>query len=98
MATEWENFLRIDDEGNEVIPKIVEKEDQEKSIEPDKGEKIVAKDAFPKVEESSGPIVLLDEMIARYERLPGDVQMLPINHYDYLSLLYLLKAMQIQKP
>lgn len=35
----------------------------------------------------------LEEMIGRIERLPDHVMVQPITHYDFLSLLYLMKSL-----
>lgn len=74
----WDNFIRIDDEGNEIIPKIVDKmvELEEKPI----NRKKLALNA-------------LEEMIKKIEELPQMAWTTPITHYDYYSLLLLLSAL-----
>lgn len=78
-ANLWCNFLRVDDEGNEIIPKIQEKENK-KPIE--KLHKPTKKELLD----------MLDEMIKSIESLPSQAMTLPINHYDFCSLLLLLSS------
>lgn len=82
-ANNWENFLRVDDEGNIIIPKIVEKEEKPKE------------EALPLI--SSKPskqemLEMLDEMIKRIQDLPMQAMYAPINHADFCSLLLLLSS------
>lgn len=42
-------------------------------------------------------LVTLDEMIKDIERMPEHALMMGINHYDFLRLLYLLKAALSEK-
>lgn len=84
-ARNWENFIRIDDEGNEVIPKIVDKlsiEEENKTVSANTPEmrKVLALDA-------------LEEMIKKIEELPQAAMVTAITHYDYYSLLLLLSAL-----
>jgi thymidylate synthase len=76
-AKDWNNFVRVDDEGNEIIPKIIDKiEQEERKEKPTKSE----------------IINMIDEMRAKIESLPPHVMTTPINHYDYYSLLVLMSA------
>lgn len=84
-AIDWKNFLRVDDEGNEIMVTVKEKSDNEK----DKEE--------AKVEEPPKPtkqdlLDMLDEMIKNIERLPRYALDSPINHSDFASLLILLSS------
>ena len=80
-AMNWENFIRIDDEGNEVIPKIVQ-------AETIKEPSILQPPTLTETDAKSE----LEGMIERFESLPEHAMLMPITHYDYLTLLYLLKA------
>ncbi len=77
-ANDWNNFRRVDENGNEVIPKIKEKEEV-KPLYTEKPDKKVL-------------IEMLDEMIKRIEDLPERAMSSPINHYDFNSLLLLLSS------
>lgn len=78
-ASDWNNFLRVDDEGNEIIIKVKSKEEA-KEIEP------IHKPTKKEL------IDMLDEMCKNIENLPPQAMTLPINHYDYCSLLMLLSS------
>ncbi len=84
-AGDWNNFLRIDDEGNIIIPKIVEKEPEINSSEQVES---------PKTESLSKKKILesIEHMIATIEGLPSHVMSTPITHYDYASLLFILSS------
>ncbi len=75
----WENLIVIDDEGNEVNPTVVKK-DGTKVVEEMRGDK-------------QSPLDMVNSLIARCESLPQDAMMQYLTQYDYLSLLYLMKAM-----
>jgi hypothetical protein len=85
-ARNWENFIRVDDEGNEVIPKIVQAETIK---EPSILQPPALKETDAKTE--------IDSLIETYENLPQDALIQPITHYQYLSLLYLLKAQLVSR-
>lgn len=82
-AKSWENFLRIDDKDNIIVPRVIEKDEiimDEKTEEP---------------KEPLSKKYLLDrlnEMIKSYENLPQSALTLPINHYDFISLMLLIQA------
>jgi hypothetical protein len=77
-ANDWNNFLRVDDEGNEIVVKIKSKEEIDiPSSKPTKADLIG----------------ILDEMIKNVEDLPSQAMLAPITHYDYCSLLILLSSL-----
>lgn len=79
-AKNWENFLRVDDKGNEIIVKVMDKiiqEQAEETIKPTKKELID----------------MLDEMIKNIENLPQHAMTSAVNHYDLTSALLLLSAL-----
>lgn len=78
-ANDWNNFLRVDDEGNEIIVKV-KSEEETKEIEPT--HKPTKKHLLD----------MLEEMHKNIEKLPQHAMTLPINHYDYCSLLMLLSS------
>ncbi|CAB4164478.1 hypothetical protein UFOVP816_37 [uncultured Caudovirales phage] len=81
-ADSWDNFLRVDDNGNEIVPKIQSKENTQ---------------AVPKEPGSNKPTKgdlrnILKEMIAEINKLPTHVMTQPITHYDYVSLLLFIES------
>ncbi len=84
-ALDWNNFLRLDDEGNEKAVTYQEKNDQ-KDDGINKGEDthIPSKDEL---------ISMLDEMIKSYEHLPVRAMVKPITHADHVSLMMLVSSL-----
>lgn len=80
IAREWENFIHLDDEGNEILINVIEKEDISSAKPHPEG---ISK---PSIEELLG---LLNHMIKTYEELPPNAMTTPITHYDLLSVLLL---------
>jgi hypothetical protein len=81
---DWNNFLRVDDEGNEIIPKIQEKD--EINLNQSKNE-------IPNHKPSKKEMLdMLDEMIKSYENLPQHAMLSPVTHADFVSLLLLLSS------
>lgn len=78
-ARDFANFLRIDDEGNEIIVKVESKD----KIEP------VEINTKPSKHEL---LEMLDEMRKAVERLPQDAMFTPITHADFCSLIMLLSS------
>jgi len=79
-AKKWDNFLRIDDNGNEIVIKIKEEINDVKPLY--NGEKPTKKQL----------IEMLDEMANNIEKLPQHAMTAPITHYDHWSLITLLSA------
>lgn len=71
------NFLRIDDEGNEIEITVQEKED----VKP------LDIDSKPSKEDL---IKMLEEMANNIENLPSFAKQSPVNQYDLQSLISLL--------
>lgn len=76
-AKDWKNFLRIDDNGNEIQVKVQEEKTIDENIKKPNKEELLD---------------MLDEMVKNIERLPQQAMTSPINHYDYYSLLLLLSS------
>jgi hypothetical protein len=74
-----ENFLRVDDEGNTIIPKFVEKEGDVKplDIEPPK---LTKKDL----------IKILEDMVKNIENMPQAAMLTSVNQYDIMALMMIL--------
>lgn len=83
MAKDWDNFLRMDDNDNIIIPKVIDKSESEKK------EVVITSVTLTKHDKIS----MLREMIKSYERLPDEAKLGPINHYDFISLLLLLSSL-----
>ena len=84
IAGDWSNFLRVDDEGNEIVPKIVDKTPAKTPEE--SSEKVVT--ALTKKDH----IDALTDILQQLDRLPDHAMMQPITHYDYYSLVALLRS------
>ncbi len=81
-AKDWVNFLRIDDQGNEIIPTIKTVIKQESAPE------------MPREKPSKDDLLkLLSEMIENIERLPKIALAQHVTHYDLLSTLLLLREL-----
>lgn len=85
-SLDWINFIRVDDQGNEIIPKIIDKNYPDTN---DNHNADVGKLVNPSKKEL---IKMLTEMIVNIEKLPQNAMTAPITHYDYASLLILLEA------
>lgn len=75
----WSNFVRVDDEGNEIVPIIKSPEDLE-DVKQLYNEKPTRKEL----------VEMLDSMIQNVENLPDHAKLSGINHYDYCALIMLL--------
>lgn len=77
--TSRDNFVCVDDEGNEIVPTY--KADAPKTpLE------------APPPPSREDKIDMLDEMIKAIERLPEHAMHTPVTHADYVSLLMLLSS------
>lgn len=85
-ANDFSNFIRIDDEGNEIIVTIKDKSTSEQSSLP-KEKSLSSK---PSREDL---LNMLEEMVKSYEALPEYVMLTPITHADYVAGLLLLLSL-----
>lgn len=76
-AKDWKNFVRVDEDGNEVIPKYPDQETIEKSSKPSKEELLQ----------------MLDDMVKSYDRLPAAALSTPATNADLLSILLLVRSL-----
>lgn len=81
FASDWDNFLRVDDEGNEIVPTI--QDISQPMIDTTNNEKLSKKEL----------IDMLDEMIKAYDRLPQSAMANPVSNYDLVSALMLVSAL-----
>lgn len=82
-ANDFSNFIRIDDEGLEIEVKLV---DSVHDIPESTSIDDIPKPTRPDL------MKMLDEMIISTEKLPEQAMRLPINNYDHLSLMILIRA------
>ena len=82
LARDWRNFIRIDDGDNEVIPTIVDKEPE---VVEEKLEKIADRLT------TADHLGAINSMIEAIERLPDHEMIKPITHYDYYSMLLVVR-------
>ncbi len=78
-AIDWCNFLRVDDQGNEIIVKV---KDLKEDVKPLYNENPTREDKLK----------MLDEMIKTYENLPTYALQSPITGYDFTSALILISS------
>ena len=83
-ALDWANFIRVDDEDNEIIPKVVDE-----NMPLDKG---FSEETLSKPITKKDLLNQLNSMVENIERLPDVAMTLPINHYDFVSALILIQA------
>ena len=85
-AKDWRNFIRLDDDDKEVIPKIVDKEPVPDPVKEERTE------ALPHNLTKKDHIDAITDMINLYDRLPDDELRRPVSQYDHYSLLILIRA------
>lgn len=81
-ANEWKNFLRVDDNDNEIEVTVQENEKDRPEVPP-----------IPSKAEVYKMLVHLKD---KFEDLPDDAMIQPVTHYDMYSLVLILTA--ILKP
>jgi len=94
IARDFSNFLRIDDEGNEIV--ITVKEEIPLKLN-QKQENKVVKNTYDDSIEPSKPnkeelLKMLDRFIESLEKLPTSAMSQPVTHYDLLSTLLLISS------
>lgn len=86
-AVNWVNFVRVDDDNNEIVVKVEYpgKEPQSIPIEtPEDGVKL------PMTRKDMLGIV--EDQIMNLNNLPGHAMQTPLTHYDYQSLLMMFAS------
>jgi hypothetical protein len=81
FANNYDNFIRIDEQGNEIIVKVIEKNDPQPIVN-DNSKKLTKKEKLE----------MLSEMIKAYENMPPHALSTACTNYDLLSSLMLLSA------
>lgn len=107
LANDFVNMIGIDDEGNEHPINVISA--AQHNIDPDYVQMLSGLDEkeFGKLHISSAkpepesifvsPLFALDQLIQSVENLPQIAMTTAITHYDYLSLLYMIKALHKEK-
>lgn len=80
-AKDWSNFVRLDEQDNEIVVKVIDKTDKANEI-----------DVEPGKQSKQDIIDMIVQMRLGIERLPQHALEQPITHYDLMSLLLLLEA------
>lgn len=78
-AIDWNNFLRVDDQGNEIIVKVKESNEDVKPL-------------YNENPTREDKLKMLDEMIKSYDDLPTIALQAPITGYDFTSALLLISS------
>lgn len=81
VANDWKNFLRVDDNGNEIVVKVVD---------PDAVIEQPTQESPPLTKPEL--IQMLDSMVKNIENLPKNAMDLPVNHYDLYSFMILISS------
>lgn len=94
-AKNWDNFLRVDDNGNEIIVKVDSTSNPQHSSTSNSADSNSNNgDQYSHKKPSKSELVdMLKEMIKNIEKLPEYAMGTPITHYDFSSLLILLLAL-----
>lgn len=83
FSKNWENFIRIDDDGNEVSVKVVEKDNQEEPVHREKSYALGRKDK----------IKMLKTLTENISNLPESAMSLPVSHYDLYSFMLVVSEL-----
>ncbi len=75
-AKNWNNFLRVDDQGNEIVVKVK-----------DSVEATTSKDEESTTMTKEDKIDMLEAMVKNIENLPKQAMMNPVNHYDMYNFM-----------
>ena len=78
-ANNWNNFLRVDDQGSEIVVTIKEMSSDVKPL-----------DMPPSKPDKKELLGMLNDMIKNIENLPQHAALAPITHYDFASLILLI--------
>lgn len=92
-AKDWNNFLRVDDHGNVIIPKVLSKDDVKL---PHHDSDVILPSKSLSFQEK---LFSLRELASSIESLPKHVMESPITHYDFYSfLVVLVSALEEVEP
>lgn len=87
-AKDWSNFIRVNDNGDEIIPKIINKIDTSSlHVESDE----IALEHNPTPEEKHEKLCsILKGVIDSYDNLPQHAKLAPITNYDLQAALLII--------
>ena len=87
FANDFKNFMRLDDEGNEVMVKVLEK--------PNIEEKVSINEEKQPESSREKSIEMIDAMIKYYEELPVQALLGSPSNYDMKAMYLMMKQMMI---
>lgn len=79
-AKDFNNFIRVDEKGNEIQVKVINKDEE------------VKEEPLSKLTRQE-LIYEIKELIKNIQNLPNHAMQTPLNHYDYLSILMLFASL-----
>lgn len=82
VKTSWDNFLRLDDKGNEIAVKYQDPHNKEGADD--------AAENAPKQITREELIEMLDTLVKNFEHLPEHAKLGPVNHYDLVSFMLVI--------
>jgi hypothetical protein len=86
FANDWNNFIRVDDQGNEII--VIVKDNPSLNM-PTQVQETPLSNQKPTKKDL---LNILEEQIKYYENLPQNAMSAPVSNYDLLSTLLILSA------
>lgn len=94
-AKDWKNFLRVDDDGNEIVITVKEKTDVTTILSCTPSIGIEDHPSEPTITpfDKKEMIQAIDFMIENIENLPTSAMTLPTNQYDHMTMLLMIKAL-----
>ena len=88
----WVDFIRIDEDGNEITVKVLNTEEAGKQVTSDVKQLYIEEKPLPKPDKKE-LLNELDLMIKNIEGLPQNALYAPVTHYDLVSALILVSAL-----
>lgn len=86
-AKDWKNFLRVDDHGNVIVPKVVQKDDVK--LQQDENDVKLQ----PKLTTFKEKLDMLKSMVNHFEELPKHIMDSAITHYDLYSIALVIVSL-----
>ncbi len=83
IAKDFDNFLRIDEDDNEIPVRLVNK-NQHKEEQKEETKEVMNREEI---------MTLFDNMIENIQSMPEKVMSLPISHYDHVSLMLIIRSL-----
>ena len=87
-ANDWQNFLRVEDDGTITYPKIVEKSEEIEVI----AQEIQKETTITTKPSRKETIEMLKLLIDSIENLPAHAMTAPVTHYDLSSALFIIHS------